>query len=207
MRRSGTGPGRTGNLPVVAGQDTAGPDLRAVPDRMAMVLAFVNTHAGRDRPDLLDDDDDTRTWLATIGWTDVAVDELARRRLRELREALRTTLLAHVGVVDEDTAAAALAPVCEGATLQVVIGDGAAAEVAGSGRGLDGLVNELLASVAVASIDGTWTRMKACVSADCHTGFWDGTKNRSGRYCSAAGCANRARQREFRARQRSTAER
>jgi predicted RNA-binding Zn ribbon-like protein len=177
-----------------------------VPARLEPVLAFVNTHARHGNPDELADAATTEAWLESVGRTDVVVDAAAPARLRALRDALRTTLLAHVGLVDEEVAAAALAPVCEGATLGLVIGAGAAAEVAGAGSGLDGLVNDLLAAVAIASIDGSWERAKACVSDDCRNAFWDGTKNRSGRFCSTAGCANRARQREFRARQRAAAE-
>lgn len=192
--------GQPANVHEVTGHGASSP-----PGRLAPVLAFVNTHARHGRVDELADQAGAAAWLHAAGHTDIALDEGSLDRLRQLREALRTTLLAHVGLVDAEAAAAALAPVCEGATLEVVIGAGASPQVAGAGRGLDGLVNELLAAVAVAAIDGSWPRAKACVSTDCRSAFWDSTKNRAGRFCSSSGCANRARQRDFRARQQAAA--
>lgn len=168
---------------------------------LELVLSLVNTHAHGERPDVLDDAALARAWLDGALRADVPVDRRTRQRLRELREALRLTLLAHAGLARAEEAAAALTPVCERSTLTVTIGPAGAPEVTGTGTGTDALVNDVLAAVAVASIDGSWSRMKACADPGCRSAFLDATKNGSTRYCATGGCASRARQRAFRARQ------
>ena len=48
---------------------------------------------------------------------------------------------------------------------------------------------------------GEWLRLKVCASPDCRWAFWDGTRNRSRRWCDMAGCGNRAKNRSWRRRQ------
>jgi predicted RNA-binding Zn ribbon-like protein len=50
---------------------------------------------------------------------------------------------------------------------------------------------------------GEWPRLKVCASPDCRWAFWDGTRNRSRRWCDMAGCGNRAKNRAWRSRQGS----
>jgi predicted RNA-binding Zn ribbon-like protein len=66
----------------------------------------------------------------------------------------------------------------------------------------DGLVASLLAIIARAQADGTWSRMKACRAEDCRWAFYDRSRNRSRAWCSMSECGNRAKARSYRARQR-----
>jgi predicted RNA-binding Zn ribbon-like protein len=66
----------------------------------------------------------------------------------------------------------------------------------------DGLVASLLAIIARAQADGTWSRMKACRAEDCRWAFYDRSRNRSRAWCSMRECGNRAKARSYRARQR-----
>ena len=66
----------------------------------------------------------------------------------------------------------------------------------------DGLVASLLAIIARAQADGTWSRMKACRADDCRWAFYDRSRNRSRTWCSMSECGNRAKARSYRARQR-----
>ena len=50
---------------------------------------------------------------------------------------------------------------------------------------------------------GQWLRLKVCASPHCRWAFWDGTRNRSRRWCAMAGCGNRAKNRAWRSRQNS----
>lgn len=172
------------------------------PSRLELVERFVNTGAGVDRLDRLAEPDAAREWLDAVLRTGVPVDAGSLHRLRELREALALTLLAHNGLADTGDAEAALLPLCEASSLGLIVGRGARPQVTGVGDGLDGFVNDILAAVAISAIDGSWERLKACAEPDCRSAYWDRTRNRSQRYCSAATCANRARQRAFRMRQR-----
>jgi predicted RNA-binding Zn ribbon-like protein len=66
----------------------------------------------------------------------------------------------------------------------------------------DGLVASLLAIIARAQADGSWSRMKACRAEDCRWAFYDRSRNRSRAWCSMSECGNRAKARSYRARQR-----
>jgi predicted RNA-binding Zn ribbon-like protein len=64
------------------------------------------------------------------------------------------------------------------------------------------LVASMLAIIARAQADGTWSRMKACRAEDCQWAFYDRSRNRSRTWCSMSECGNRAKARSYRARQR-----
>jgi predicted RNA-binding Zn ribbon-like protein len=70
--------------------------------------------------------------------------------------------------------------------------------------GLDGFVARLLSDIAAAQLDGTWDRLKVCPRDVCRWAFYDGSKNRSGRWCTMALCGSRAKSARLRARTRST---
>jgi predicted RNA-binding Zn ribbon-like protein len=93
--------------------------------------------------------------------------------------------------------------------------NGVAADVAGACRALDaaglragfadgGLVFEapepVVAAVAAAMADGSWSRAKACRADDCRWAFADMSRNRSRQWCSMTICGNREKARRFRAR-------
>jgi predicted RNA-binding Zn ribbon-like protein len=109
------------------------------------------------------------------------------------RDALRAVL------VDkrDPEAIAALNTAARQARLGVTFGADGAARLEG-----DGLVASLLAIIARAQADGTWSRMKACAAEDCRWAFYDRSRNRSRTWCSMAECGNRAKARTYRARQR-----
>lgn len=48
------------------------------------------------------------------------------------------------------------------------------------------------------SFEGRWDRLKLCGADTCRFAFYDGSRNRSGRWCSMASCGNRAKTRAFR---------
>ena len=66
--------------------------------------------------------------------------------------------------------------------------------------GADGVLGNVLAVVAAAMGDGSWSRVKLCADDACAWAFVDASRNRSGRWCSMAGCGNRAKARAFRSR-------
>jgi predicted RNA-binding Zn ribbon-like protein len=58
-----------------------------------------------------------------------------------------------------------------------------------------GALGVLLAITAVAMADGTWSRLKVCPGEHCGWAFYDGSRNRSGRWCSMAVCGGRSKAR------------
>jgi predicted RNA-binding Zn ribbon-like protein len=122
----------------------------------------------------------------------------------ELRETLRTILLAHNG-------AAAIPPEAERtlddvacrARLQLRFRGGEIAlepEADGVAAGLGRLLTIMQSAVA----QQTWDRLKACREHSCEWAFYDHTKNRSGAWCNMRVCGNRAKARAYRERQAET---
>ena len=110
----------------------------------------------------------------------------------EVREAIRILLRANNGIAEGvDAAAQTLDRAARRAGLR-----------AGFERGE--LVFEasdaVLAAVAQAMADGSWSRLKACRADDCRWAFIDTARNRSRQWCDMSVCGNRAKARRFRAR-------
>ena len=128
----------------------------------------------------------------------VNAEDSVDERLIALREALRALL-----VDKRDPAAiAALDRMARDAHLVVSFERDGSARLTPAGDGVDALVASLLAIVARAQADGTWSRMKACRADDCRWAFYDRSRNRSRTWCSMRECGNRAKARSYRARQR-----
>jgi predicted RNA-binding Zn ribbon-like protein len=67
--------------------------------------------------------------------------------------------------------------------------------VAAPGTGVAGALGVLLAIAATTMHDGSWSRLKICPGEDCGWAFYDGSRNRSGRWCSMSVCGGRAKAR------------
>jgi predicted RNA-binding Zn ribbon-like protein len=83
--------------------------------------------------------------------------------------------------------------------------DGASWRLSPGAGGIDGYVGRLLAAVTATMADGSFSRLKACRNDSCRWLFHDRSRNRSGTWCSMAGCGSRMKSRAYRARQRSAA--
>jgi predicted RNA-binding Zn ribbon-like protein len=64
--------------------------------------------------------------------------------------------------------------------------------------GVDGTLARLVGIVFTAMTDGTWARLKSCRNDRCQKAFYDTSKNRSGAWCSMAGCGSRLKARAYR---------
>ncbi len=56
----------------------------------------------------------------------------------------------------------------------------------------------IVSYAAVAMLDGTWSRLKAC--SECRWAFYDRSRNSTGNWCSMAVCGGRVKQRAHYAR-------
>jgi predicted RNA-binding Zn ribbon-like protein len=122
------------------------------------------------------------------------------RHADELREALRTLLLAHNEVeLDTRAASEALDRAAERGRVALRFGDGRAALVA-TAPGTAGALGRIAIAVQDAMAAGTWERLKACRAADCLWAFEDATKNGSRAWCSMRSCGNREKARAYRRR-------
>ena len=69
-----------------------------------------------------------------------------------------------------------------------------------AGDGPDAACALALAIVFAARADGSFARLKACPHAHCGWAFYDGSRNRSGQWCSMRICGNRTKGEAFRRR-------
>ena len=119
-------------------------------------------------------------------------DDLTDPAARELREAIRILLRANNGLpVDVACASRVLARAARAADLRVGFADGALRFES---------TDRILAAVAEAMADGSWSRLKACRSDTCQFAFIDTARNRSRQWCDMAVCGNREKARRFRSR-------
>lgn len=197
--------GMTGDFALVDTMASA-PAARGIePAALSRLEAFVNTHEIETGEDELDGPEALRAWLAAhdLVDADVTIDDADVARARSVRESIRELLAANAGHGADPAAVGVLDAAADRAPLVVrFTADGRAGLVPATG-GLDAAFATLFADIAAAIVDGSWARLKACRNDDCRWAYYDGSKNRSGRWCSMASCGNRMKGRAYRRRARS----
>ena len=128
-------------------------------------------------------------WLAEQG---LAADEL--HRARELREALRTLVLANNGFPLDPAALEVVNRAAARVSLRLE--ESGELRVQAGGDALDAVAAVVLGAM----LDGSWGRLKAC--RNCNWSFYDYSPNRSATWCSMQICGNRAKTRAYRRRRR-----
>src|SRR3954453_15746999 len=136
-----------------------------------------------------------------LGRVDVRPADL--RRALEVREALRNVMGANNGEPLDAAAVELLNNTAARAKVVAAFDDHASWRIEPAANGVDNALGQMLATVFRAMSDGTWSRMKACGNPDCRWGFYDATKNHSGRCGEMAWGGNRMKPRAFRERARS----
>ncbi len=129
---------------------------------------------------------------------------LTRRDVAELggfRDALRGFL-----IKPGEESADAVNAVAQTSPLVVrLTADGASSLEAHARRGVgDRVVARQLETLHRAIEDGRWTRMGCCGREDCQWIFYDSSRNRSARWCSADPCGDVMKARAWRERQRAS---
>jgi len=178
---------------------------RGAPGELELVRAFVNTLDAESGEDELARPAALREWLARRGllegtWETTAEDVA---QAVAVREALRALLLANNGAVVDSAAAATLDEAAGRALLSLrFLPDGSACQEPAAG-GVEGALGRVLAIVAAAMAEGTWSRLKACRSEACRWAFYDHARNHSRTWCDMAVCGNRVKARTYRKRRRA----
>jgi predicted RNA-binding Zn ribbon-like protein len=161
------------------------------PGSLRIVQAFVNTVDQEHGPDLLDDGAGFAEWLdRNLLPADHAAEGLAAAR--EVREALRSLLLANNGEPDDPRARAVLDAAARRARLEATFPPDGAALVP-QADGVDAAIGRILAATFAAMLDGSWTRLKACRGELCGWAFYDRSTNASATWCSMSVCGGRAK--------------
>ncbi|GAC1350115.1 MAG: CGNR zinc finger domain-containing protein [Ktedonobacteraceae bacterium] len=175
---------------------------KAAPGGLALVQALVNTQYGQERRAHLEltSPEHLRAWLVAhsllAGGTPVTEGDF--RRVLLLREALRSLLRANndTGVLASQVEV--LNHLASNAPLTVRFHHDGLPTLEPDIAGVDGVLAHLVGIVFTAMTDGTWGRLKACRNDRCQKAFYDTSKNRSGAWCSMAGCGSRLKARAYR---------
>ena len=183
-----------------------GLSLKPAPEPLALVQSFVNTRNVMHGYDLLEDVDGATAWLLEHGFVGddgTRIGENDRRRLIAFREGLRAVLLSHNGEPGGEVGAGALNELAPSIPLAARFGpegEPRLGPAAVSGGGIEGFMGGILAAVVLAAAEGKWRRLKACRNEGCVWVFYDGSKNRSGSWCTMDVCGARAKMRTYRRR-------
>ncbi|HYA00283.1 MAG TPA: CGNR zinc finger domain-containing protein [Candidatus Binatia bacterium] len=170
------------------------------PGRLSEVQDFLNTRDVEEGTDDLGTEASAVAWLRARGLRLTRFAEADRRRLVEVREALRELLQGH----HRDGAPAGAEPRLDalfaGVRLRPRLStDGAT--LAPQAGGAEGYLGMLSIAIVEATLAGTWQRLKVCRQSSCRWAFYDHTKNGRGSWCSMRVCGSRAKARAYRARQ------
>jgi predicted RNA-binding Zn ribbon-like protein len=166
------------------------PPERTAPDGLELVRRFCNTTNRENGADRFEEPDGLAGWLAG------PLASADRTRIVAFREHLHEYAVAHT---------AGTSPATDGLTeLLATVSFTVTADAAGLRleNSAVGPVDQLLGTLTLAVLDaqhrGTWPRLKAC--ARCGWVVYDGSKNRSARWCSMSACGGREHARTYRRR-------
>lgn len=164
------------------------------PASVQLVMSFVNTA----EPQLGTDQLTPPHATASLQDLDlippgVAVDAGDIPLLVGLREGIRRILFANAGHNDEPETDAAensgLDALLGSVPLTLSLTHGHVTLSAVQDRAAHQAIAAVLSAV-VASSPEAWARLKVCARDSCRWAFYDTSRNRSGRWCSMAGCGN-----------------
>ena len=173
-------------------------------EALHLLQDFINTNDIEGGVDALATPKLLRDWLAgrKLAPRSAAVSEAQRRRAIQVREGLRALGRANNGEPLDQKQVAALNRVAARIPLVVdVRADDWGLQPATGG--VDGFLGRILATLARAMADGTWSRVKACRNDTCRWLFFDHSRNRSGTWCTMAVCGSRMKSRAYRSRRRA----
>ncbi|MFF7390994.1 CGNR zinc finger domain-containing protein [Streptomyces scabiei] len=162
----------------------------SAPGALALVESLVNTL------DLETGADSLETPEARAGLGLAADEDLTA--VRELRESLRATLLAHAGHVPHRTVTPLGTLLAAAPLVVAVCAEDGSASLRPAAEPAP-LLSRVAAAVAEALTAGTWQRLKACQAPDCHWAYYDRSPAGRGRWCSMQVCGARAKMRRYRA--------
>jgi predicted RNA-binding Zn ribbon-like protein len=142
-------------------------------------------------------------WLAAHGLAGRPTAE-DHRLILQLRDDLRSTLLAHHDGDDAPGAFRSIADLAARFPLHVDLTATPPVLVADR-QGPPQLVAQVIDAVMTAVRDGSWMRMRICPADDCLWAFYDDSRSGNRRWCSMGVCGNRAKLQAFRQRQAAPA--
>lgn len=174
------------------GRPPAGPASPSV----RLLLAFLDSAGTSRGDDVLARPDDAERWCRTHGLlpAGLRLSAVDLHRLVSLREGLRDVLRVHSGLCPDADGVRVLNEVLDEVPFRIAfLPDGDQRLVPMPPEPFTVTVAGLLEAVQVTRTDGDWERLKVCNRSSCRRGFYDGSRNRSGRWCSMSRCGNQAK--------------
>jgi len=181
-------------------------ETKPAPGALARVQALINTRDLEKGVDLLADPVQASQWLSDHGLAPPR-EILSRENVGAVvavREALRAlTIHSAGGPAPTIEALRGLQDVTGQATARAVLDEHGSIRLEPTADSVRGRLLSLLLQVRDAQADGTWAHLKACANPDCLWAFYDRSRNHGGTWCTMAGCGNKLKNRDFRARRRT----
>ena len=172
----------------MAGRSVPGADA---PPAAVLVRDFVNTVEWQEDSESWTTPDQLARWFderAGVGVGDLTEDDLLLAR--RVREGLRSVLLQHAGHEPLPAAVQDFNEALAAVPLRMRLDDDGEMRLDSSSGGSVAALAHILAAVDGLRTDGSWGRVKACARESCRWAYWDGSRSRSGRWCSMAWCGN-----------------
>jgi predicted RNA-binding Zn ribbon-like protein len=181
-------------------------DRTPAPGDLGLVQAFVNSRwdLENSQEEQLRSPSELAAWLAERRLLEpgTSLTTADLKRALDVREGLRALLFVNNGATRDDAAIERLNRALGRTKLAVQFGPDGTPGLTSKGRHLDAALGSLASIVAVAQIDGSWSRLKACRGVHCGWAFYDHSRNQSGSWCSMTLCGSRSKAREYRRRKR-----
>jgi predicted RNA-binding Zn ribbon-like protein len=181
-------------------------DRTPAPGDLGLVQGFVNSRwdLENSQEEQLRSPSELAAWLAERRLLEpgTSLTTADLKRALDVREGLRALLFVNNGATRDDEAIERLNRALGRTKLAVQFGPDGAPGLTSKGRHLDAALGSLASIVAVAQIDGSWSRLKACRGVHCGWAFYDHSRNQSGSWCSMTLCGSRSKARQYRRRQR-----
>jgi predicted RNA-binding Zn ribbon-like protein len=181
-------------------------DRKPAPGDLGLVQAFVNSFWDLDggSPEQLWSPESLSRWLIRRDLLEAGT-RLGRADLRraiDVREGLRALLFVNNGSAPDRDAIERLNRALRGPGLFVQLDASSRPDFKAQRRDLDGALALLATIVAVAMLEGRWSRLKACPGEDCGWAFYDHSRNQASTWCAMSICGSRTKAREYRRRKR-----
>jgi predicted RNA-binding Zn ribbon-like protein len=128
------------------------------------------------------------------------VSEADLNRSLLVREGLRALFFANNGAPMNRDAVERLNQALRGPGLSVQLAPAAPPDFLARDRDLDAALAMVATTVAVAQLEGSWQRLKACRGEHCGWTFYDYSRNQGSNWCAMSVCGSRAKARAYRRR-------
>jgi predicted RNA-binding Zn ribbon-like protein len=181
-------------------------DRQPAPGDRWLVQSFVNSRWDLERnlEDQFAEPTGLARWLVERDLVPAGtpVTEADLRRALDARDGLQALMFANNGA-EVDRAAITKLDRALGAPGPLVrLGADSPPDFVPSSRDVAGVLALIGTIAAIAQLDGSWVRLKACPGDDCGWAFYDHSRNQAGTWCSMSVCGARAKARDYRRRQR-----